>query len=125
MADPALVSIVGNGDGSIAIWTWTLTTADPTGTAVEIPEYADKTWSFSGTLGAAVGAIQGANVNTDAVFAAQSNAAGGTALTVNALPACIAMIENPRFVRPKLTTVGSGATWTVTLCARRANPMRT
>lgn len=116
---------VGQADGSVQMWTWVLTSADATGTAVEVPEWADRTWSFSSAAtGSATAAIQGSNTNVDADFAAQSNAAGGAAVTTTTVPLCVAVIENPRFVRPKLTTAGTNAAWTITLCARRANPMR-
>lgn len=116
---------VGQADGSVQMWTWVLTTADTTGEAIEIPEWSDRTWSFkSSATGSATAAIQGSNTNVEADFAPQSNAAGNAAITTTSVPICVAVIENPRFARPKLTTAGTAATWTITLCARRANPMR-
>ena len=123
MADASVVNYVGTRDGSVRTATWTLTTADPTGTAIEMPEWADRTWTASGTFGGATVAVQGANENTDALFADLSNAAGATALTFTAL-GCKACIELPLYARPKLTTVGAGATITVKVTMRRANPMR-
>lgn len=111
-------------DRSIMVVTWVLTTADPTGDAYQIPEWIDKTWSATGTFGGATVEVQGSNTLPDADFIVMSNAAGGAILTFTAL-GCKTMIEGPRYVRPKLTTVGAGASITVTLCARRANPMRT
>ena len=129
MASPAMTYQLGVADGSVQLWTWNLTTADPTGLAIEIPEWADRTWQFgtaADTLGAAVGAIQGCNSNVDADFAPLSNAAGAGSLNaLNALGMVRTVIELPRFMRPKLTTVGAGAIITVTVCIRRANPMRT
>ena len=116
---------VGQADGSVQMWTWVLTTADTTGEAIEIPEWANQTWSFKASAtGTATAAIQGSNTNVEADFAAQSNLASGTAITTTSVPICVTANENPRFVRPKLTTAGTAATWTITLCARRANPMR-
>lgn len=128
MSSPTFTSQIGSCDGSVGMWTWLLTTADPTGDAVEMPEWADRTWQFgkSGdTLGGSVMTVQGANTNTDADFFGLSNAAGAAALTFNAIPSVKTVIELPRFMRPKLTTPGAGASVTVILVARRANPMRT
>ena len=124
MADATVTNAVGSKDGSVKVVTWTLTTADPTGTAIEFPEWADRTWTVSGTFGGATCSIEGANANTDALFTTLSNAAGGAALTFTAL-GTKTQIELPLYNRPKLTTVGVGASLTVTMCMRRANPLRT
>jgi hypothetical protein len=128
MADPTITFINGQGDGSLLVATWNLTTADPTGTAISYPEWADRTWQSgkSGdTLGGSVTSIQGCNTNTDADFSTLSNAAGAAALTFAALQLTKTVIELPLYMRPKLTTPGVGAIVTVILVARRANPMRT
>ena len=123
MATASVVANASTGDGSIRTATWTLTTADPTGDAVQMPEWADRTWTVSGTFGGATCSIEGANTNTDALFTTLSNAAGAAALTFAALGTKTA-IELPMNSRPKLTTVGAGATLTVVLVMRRANSMR-
>lgn len=126
MADPTIVMAVGDEDLSIRQATWILTTADPTGIAVGWPEYGDRTWSVTASaVGAATLEIQGSNNNVEAQFVALSNAAGGTALSYTAVPKCAATIEAPRYCRPKLTAVGAGATWTITLIARRGSSLRT
>lgn len=127
MAKATLSTAVGNQDGSLQMWTWNLTTADPTGDAVEVGEWADRTWQFgtaADTLGGAVGAIQGCNSGVSADFASMSNAVGGAAIAPAALGVVATSVELPRYMRPKLTTVGAGAIITVTLFARRANGMR-
>lgn len=103
------------------LYTWVLTTADPTGDAVgaEISQHTDLCWHATGTWGGATAAIQGSNTNTDGLFGAVTNAAGAAAITWTADGAPKQQIEKPLFVRPKLTTVGVGATVTVTLFARR------
>lgn len=122
---PTFNNSAGQEDGSIKIVTWALTTADPTGVGVEIPEWADRTIQFTGTWGGATAAFQGSNIDTDGLYGNLSNAAGAAAITKTADGAPIAVIELPRYVRPKLTTVGAGASVTATLMLRRANPMRT
>lgn len=127
MSTPTITFAVSQGDGSIMKATWNLTTADPTGDAISLPEWADRTWQFgkSGdTLGGSVMTVQGCNTGTDADFSGLSNAAGAAALTFNALQSTKTVLELPLYMRPKLTTPGAGAVVTVIMIARRANPMR-
>lgn len=125
MPNPTILSALGDEDRSVRMATWALTTADPTGTAVEWPEYSDRTWSVAvGTAGGATMEIQGSNTNVEADFVVLSNAAGGAALSMTTQPQCESSIEAPRFTRPKLTVVGAAAVWTVTLIARRGSGMR-
>lgn len=121
---PTINHYAGEGDGSLKEITWELTTGDPTGLAISFPEWSDKSWTFHGTIGSAVGAIQGAGANLEADFATMAKVEGGLAFTVNALPDEGVAISNPLFMRPKLTTPGSGAAWTVKCYARRPNQMR-
>ena len=127
MAKATVTSQIGRADNSVVSYTWLLTTGDPTGDAAQIPEWADQTWQFgtaTDTLGGATGAAQGSNTDVDADYQTLSNAAGATPATFAAF-GLKTVIENPRFVRPKLTAIGAGASITVTLIARRANPLRT
>lgn len=101
---------------------WNLTTANNDGYPAEWYRWADQTWVATGTWGGATLTIEGSADNTN--WVALSNAAGGTAATATANKA-LTVIELPRFVRPRLTTAGSGATIAVTLLARRATPQRT
>lgn len=119
---PTLNNDVGAGDRSTVLWTWTITTANTDGVAVEYSEYADKTWQAVGTWGGATLTLQGSNDGTN--WFSLTNAAGGTAATFTA-DGGKAVIETPRYVRPSLTVVGVGASVVVTLCARRHTPMRT
>lgn len=109
-------------DDSVKIISWALTTANPDGAPLELGAWADRTWQAAGTWGGATLTFQGSNDGTN--WFTLSNAAGGTAATLSANGG-LATIELPRYVRPNLTTPGTGATVTATLCARRANPMRT
>ena len=113
---------VGSGDGSAVTFTWALTTANTDGAPIEWVEWADRTFTATGTWGGATLTIEGSGDGT--TWVALNNAAGGTAATATANKG-MAIIEIPRYVRPNLTTPGTGATITVTLTARRANPLRT
>jgi hypothetical protein len=109
------------GDGSMKKFTWVLLSADPDGVPVAMPEWADKTFEINGTFGGATCEIQGSN---GGAFQQLHKASAGTGTTYTAA-GIDAIIENPLFVKPILTTVGAGATITVILLIRRANPLRT
>ena len=125
MAIPIYTGRISYQDGSVAQWTWTLTTADPNGVAIEMPEWADRNFQVgisTDTFGSATCSIQGSNDGI--TFSTLSNAAGATTATFTAA-GFKTIIELPRFMRPSLTAVGVGATITCILVARRANPLRT
>lgn len=123
-------------DRSVRKVVWVLTSAEPVGLAVALPEWADKTFDIDGTsAGLSWGAtgvcsLKGGNSGTsDAVLnpvilslATGGGASNAVATTANKL---MTVIENPLFVYPQLTTVGTNALVTVTLICRRATPMRT
>lgn len=119
LATSALPSI---GDGSVVLYTWNLTSANADGAPIQAPEWADRTWQAQGTWGGATLTLQGSNDGSN--WFTLSNAAGAAAVTLTA-SAGVATIELPLYVRPNLTTPGTGATVAVTLLARRSNPMRT
>jgi hypothetical protein len=118
---PTFSRDVGTRDASIVLLTWVLLTANTDGSPFEMPEWADRTWQAQGTWGGATLTFQGSNDGAN--WFTLSNAAGGTAATLTANGG-LATIELPRYVRPNLTVAGTGATVNVTLCARRATPMR-
>lgn len=117
---------LSTGDGSIIRVTWVLTTADPAGAEIAIPAYADKTWTIGNASGDAFGgatcSIQGRNKTADTLLTLNKAATGAAATAAAA--GVLATIENTAFVAPVLTAVGAGATITVVLVARRANPLR-
>ena len=108
------------GDGSLILFSWALTTANPDGAPVGSAEWADRTWQAVGTWGTAILALQGSNDGIN--WFSMSNAAGGVAIAITANLG-VASIELPLMVRPVLTTVGIGAAVTVTCLMRRATPM--
>lgn len=119
---PTINRNAGSGDGSVIVLSYALTTALPIGEWYEFPEWADCCIQAVGTWGGATCSVEGSNDGTNAFTL--SNAAGGTAATF-AANGGKTVIERPRYMRPNLTTVGVGATVTVTVVIRRANPMRT
>lgn len=113
MAVPTTTDI--NGDRSVMLFTWTLTTADHTGDPVAWADWADRSVQMTGTWGGATAVLEGANVATYlSITDPQGNAISKTA---DALEACT---EVTRYVRPRLSVVGAGATVVVTLLARRS-----
>lgn len=119
---PAYTDLVSTNNGSVKEFTWALTTAVPDGAPMEWVEWSDRTWQATGTFGGATVTIQGSNDGTN--WFSLTNASGGAALTFTAAGGA-SSVELPRYTRPNLTVVGTGATVTVTVVARRSSPMRT
>ena len=113
---PTINQNIKPGDGSVVLSTWTLTTADPEGGWFEWAQWADRCGTAFGTWGGATLTWQGSNDGTNAFTL--SNAAGGTAATQTA-DGGKQLLELPLYVRPKLTSVGVGATVVAELCAVR------
>jgi hypothetical protein len=107
--------------GGCTLFTWQLTTADNTGEAIQIPGAADKTVQFSGTWDGATAVLEGSNISGGAgayvtlTSAASGSALAGTSDTAGAM-ACI--VENPLYLRPRLSVVGTAATVNVNLLVR-------
>lgn len=110
-----------NVDGSFdaKLFTWALTTADPTGVAFEYIQHTDVCFQAVATWGGATLTIQGSNDGTN-WFSVRDP--GGTAITFTA-DGGKQVLERPRFIRPNLTAVGVGAIVAVTAMARR-NPAK-
>ena len=119
---PTFSRDIGESDGSLNFYTWVLTTANTDGEPVQAQQWADRTFQVVGTFGGATCSIEGSNDGTN--WATLSNAAGSAAATFT-VAGIKAIIELPRFIRPNLTVAGSGASLTVTLLARRQQPLRT
>lgn len=113
-----------SGDGSIKVLQWALTSTNADGAPMTVPEWADITWIATGTWGGATLKFQGSADGSTFVTTGLTNAAGGTEAAVSS-DKVVSTVENPLYIRPILTTVGAGATITVTAVCRRANPLRT
>lgn len=94
-------------------YTWTLTDADPTGTAIEVADLADKTVQLAGDFGGGTVTIEGSNDGSN--WATLTDPQGNALSKVAAAIELIA--ENPLQVRPKITG-STGANLTVSLVAR-------
>ena len=113
---------IGDKDGSSRLIAWTGgATADGSGSAVELPEWADNCVHIIGTIGGATVTIEGSNDGTNWITL---NHPGG-ALSFTSLAAALKQVlERPRYIRPTIT--GGAATGIgVYLVMRRATPMRT
>jgi len=122
---PVITNYNDIADRSIYEAVWTLTTANPIGIAVNVPAWPDKTWHATGTIGspAAILQVQASALDVEADYAVAHDG-GGVDITITALPQVALQLENTVFIRPKLTTVGTGATVVVTLMALRPTRMR-
>jgi hypothetical protein len=106
-----------NGDGSVFMAVWTLTTADHTGDGISWCDWTDRSATFiSAAWGGSTAALEGSNDNTNWVPITDPQ---GTAITrtSNGIEAAT---EITRFVRARLTTPGTAATVTATLLMRRS-----
>lgn len=101
---------------------WTLTTASPNGAYLKQPGASDRSVQVFGTFGGATCILEGSNdprVETDPGNAVWSPLTdnGSTAISFTAA-GIEAVNENPLYIRPRLSVVGSGATITVSLLSR-------
>ena len=108
-------------NGAVRQYLWELTSADPTGEAVSAVDFADRTVTAVGTWGGATVTIEGSNDGEN--WMPLSDAAGAADATASANKA-ITIVELTRYLRPRLTTVGTGADVTVVMLARNAQPIR-
>lgn len=122
--NPTFSTSASTGDYSIIAFTWAITTANFDGAPIGMAEWADVTWTATGTWGTATLKIQGSADKATFPATGLSNAAGGAEATFTT-DKNVTIIERPLWVRPILTVVGSGASITVTAQCRRANPLRT
>lgn len=111
-----------SGDGSVRKFTWTLTTADHTGAAVDWCQWADRSVLFQSVAwGAATAVVEGSNDGI--VFVGLADPQGTPiAKTANGIEA---VLELTQWVQPRLSVVGAGATIVVSMVLRRNQPMRT
>lgn len=114
-ATPTITDIaVGNNMVKKAVWQLTSTNVDGAPIGPNLAEFADRTVYLTGTWGAATAVIQGGDGTiwlslTDP----QGNAISKTADAIEVVT------EAPEFMRPSLSTAGSGAEITVTMIMRR------
>lgn len=113
MATPAYTqTAIGQGCYSHE---WDLTTANHTGAILELPGAPDRSVQFAGTWGSATIALEGSNDGTN--FVTLTDPAGTDISATEGSP-LFAVLANVRYLRPRLTSVGSGAAVTAVLVSR-------
>ena len=113
---PTVNRLVGSGDGSTVLMSWSLTSTNTDGAPLEWVEWSDRCFTATGTWGGATLTIQGSNDGSNWVTLNNAASGSGATLTANGV---LQIVELPRYVRPNLTTAGAGATLTVMLTAVR------
>ena len=109
-------------EGSVQLVTWTLTTADHTGVGIEATPWADRSVMVqSVAYGTSTTGLEGSNDGSVWVALADPQ---GTAISKTA-DSVEAILELTRYMRPRLTVVGTAATVTVSMLLRRMQPHRT
>lgn len=103
---------VENAFGGIRIITWTLTTADPTGDAVTVPMYADKSiQAYSVAWGGSTVIPEGSNDSASSTFA---NLRDPNSVAISFTSDGLKQIlENTYKLRPRLSNGGVAATVTI------------
>ncbi len=98
---------------------WSLTTADATGTSISIPGASDRTVQFiADTAGAATAILEGsldADPTTGTFFTLTDGQGNAISFTASGGEM---VAENVLHLRPRLSTAGSGALWSVRLFSR-------
>jgi hypothetical protein len=108
------------GDGSVIKCVWTGLTTNDTGVPFKMVEFADRCVQITGTFGGATVNIKGSNdgTNYDFLTDPQGNNIAKTVQSAEAITECM------EYLRPDVSG-GAGTSVTITLVARRNNPMRT
>jgi hypothetical protein len=106
-----------NADRSVVMVSWTLTTADPTGDMLAWSDWADRTvlCESAAAWGTATFGLEGSNNGT--VWVPLSDIQG-TAIS-KTTDSIENVVELCRFVRPRLTTPGTGASVNVSIVMRK------
>jgi len=115
MATPAPTKV--ETGANCTIHTWTLTTADHTGEAVELPMASDRTIQFTDTSSSWGSASASLDGSLDGVTYFILTDPQGNAITKTD-DALEAVLENVRYIRPRLSTVGTGASVKCVLMSR-------
>jgi len=101
--------------GRTVVHDWSLTTADATGDSVSVPGSSDRTIQFiADTAGSATAILEGSL--DDSTFFTLTDGQGNAISFTASGGEMVA--ENVLFVRPRLSTAGSGALWSILLFSR-------
>ncbi len=119
---PSFNNSVEMEDRSVLLPTWALSTANPDGLPLNKPSFMQMTWTAQGAWGGATLTLQGSNDGSNWFALTKFASSTAAAFTADGI---VMTNEAPLFVRPNLTSVGSGAAINVVLCAIRQTPVRT
>lgn len=120
MASGALTQSFG-GDDVCMMASWTLTTADHTGSAVQHPQWYDRVLSVGGgTWGGATLILEGGN---DGVNYSPLKDVFGNAVSLTA-DGVVHLQMTPQYMRPRLSVVGAGASIVPKILIRRPTDLR-
>lgn len=117
---PTQGSVLG-GDNSVQIWTWAIMANGDAGSPINFTQWADRSVQVTGTFGAS-GNLRWEGSNDGTNYAPLTDPQG------NALDFTAAKIEQVEeitfWARPRVTAGDGTTSVTVTLCARRQQPLR-
>lgn len=102
--------------GSVEVVEWQNLGVGDDGQWVLLARAADKSLHVFGTIGGATVSLQGSNETLPA-NPAELRDAGHSVIAITALPECRQVMENPLWIRPKITG-GAGTAVTVRLVCR-------
>jgi hypothetical protein len=103
MADGVYTDL--SGDKSVRKIVYTLTTADPNGSAIPAHDFQQKSIQADGTFGAATVVLDGSNDGVN-FYPLTNSAATAIGITVAGLSTNVSAVQ---FIRPRLSVVGVGA----------------
>ena len=120
---------ISDYDGSIIQFQWSLTTANPIGTAIQFPEWADRTVTFDGTSGlgnwgGAVAVLEGGPDDSKWFTLKDASDPASGVISTSAADIQAVVFDLPRYMRPNLTTPGTAAVVEVYMLLRRAHRLR-
>jgi hypothetical protein len=104
----------GAQSGRTHLYQWLLTTADHTGEAGNNPGASDRTIQVYGTWGGASLTVEGSNDGTN--WATLHDPTGEE--LVFTTDGIAVILENPLYIRPRLSVVGAGASVNAKLLSR-------
>ena len=116
---------ISDADGSLIEYHWSLTTANPTGASIQFPEWADRTVTVIGTnWGGATFVLEGGPEDT--TFLTLKDASDPATATITATVGNLQAVvfDLPRYMRARLSVVGTAAVIEVYMLLRRAHRLR-
>ena len=107
------------GNKGVIIFKWSpLTKTNVSGNPIEVPEYTDKTVQVYGTFDSGTVTIQGSNDDETSPTYFTANDPSSAALTFTSARG-EAVLENPRLIRPVVSSAGDSTSITVIItCAK-------